>query len=322
MASSTELLVRASELYYQENLSQQEVAELLGVSRPAVSRLLNEARAEGIVEITVHSPILKNAELSNAVRRTFGLKDAIVVRGDYPYERAIERCCQATVDYAKTILTNGMVIGTSWGIVPRDLCRIFRDRRDEFELSNIDVIQMVGCLGAGNPEVDGVEIDLRLAKSFGGMYYNIYAPIYVSTQGLYESMMDEQQIKATLRRANFIDVAFMGIGSLDDTTSLQRAGYLDDVSRNALISNGAVGHLLARPYDAEGNEIAMEGRHVIGAPLESLQHARWSIGISAASFKATAVYSAVKGGHLNVLVVDETLAHALLALADADSQQN
>lgn len=318
MASNTDLLIRASELYYEEDLSQQEVAKILGISRPAVSRLLNEAREEGIVEITVHSPIRKNAELSRQIRETLGLHDAIVVKGEYSYERAIQRCCEAAVDYAKTILVNGMVIGTAWGIVPRDLCQIFEERRKEFELYNIDVIQMVGCLGAGNPEVDGVEIALRLAKSFGGMYYNIYAPIYVSTQAIYEAMMDEPQIKATLRRANYVDVAFMGVGSFDDSTSLQRAGYLNDNSRNSLISQGAAGHLLARPYNVDGEEMQMENRHVIGAPLESLRHAQWSIGVSAAAFKATAVYSAVKGGYLNVLIVDEALAKALLELADAD----
>ena len=48
-----EQLVQASRLYYELGETQSRVAELLGVTRPQVSRLLKRARAEGIVEIRI-----------------------------------------------------------------------------------------------------------------------------------------------------------------------------------------------------------------------------------------------------------------------------
>jgi deoxyribonucleoside regulator len=320
MNNNIDQLIRVSELYYEEGLSQQEISRIMDVSRPAVSRMLTEARDCGIVEIKVNSPIRKNAELSKRIREVFGLRDVIVVKGSYSYERGLHRCCEAAVDYSSTILTNGMTIGTAWGMVPRYLCELFNERRDDFKYYNIDVVQMVGCLGAGNPEMDGVEIALRLARSLGGMYYNIYAPVYVSSKPLYDSIMEEPLTRATLRRAQQVDVTYMGIGSYDDTTSLQRAGYLNDNSRRELIAAGAAGHMLARPYDKDGNEIQMKGRYVVGAPLETMHKVSLSIGISAAAFKATAVYSAIKGGYINVLIIDEPLASALLELAESGGE--
>ena len=75
------LLVRVAELYYEQGMSQQNIAELLGMSRPTVSRLLEEARACGVVEITVHSPLRKDPVLSARLRRELGLRDAVVLSG-------------------------------------------------------------------------------------------------------------------------------------------------------------------------------------------------------------------------------------------------
>ena len=44
MSSRTDLLVRISELYYQQNLSQQDISKITGISRPTISRLLDEAK--------------------------------------------------------------------------------------------------------------------------------------------------------------------------------------------------------------------------------------------------------------------------------------
>ena len=82
MKERDELLVRVAELYYQQNLSQNEVAKIIGVSRPLVSRLLIEARNTGIVEIKIHTKIKKNGDLSLKLRNTFNLKEAIVVEGN------------------------------------------------------------------------------------------------------------------------------------------------------------------------------------------------------------------------------------------------
>lgn len=97
MQSRQAQLVRASELYYERGLSQQKIADILGVSRPTVSRLLEEARKSGVVEIVVHAPLKQNYELSERLRRELGLKDAVVIQGEASPDRspALRRCAQA-----------------------------------------------------------------------------------------------------------------------------------------------------------------------------------------------------------------------------------
>ena len=269
MAERTDLLVRVAELYYEQGLNQNEVAKLLNTSRPTVSRLLDEAKDAGVVEIVVHSPIRKDPQLSFTLRNT---------------------------------------IGIAWGEATRYLCELMPER----EYYNAHVVQMVGCMGTGNPNVDGIELALKMSKRIGGTYSNIYSPIYVGNEVVHSYLVNEPQIKATLHKANSVDIILSGIGTLDPNTTLQQAGYFTDRDWMDLIGRGAVGHMLARPYDRDGNPVPLENRYPIGAPLSVMRNAQWSVGVSASAFKAEAVMGAIRGGYINVLVADQALAREML----------
>jgi deoxyribonucleoside regulator len=311
MEERTELLVRVAELYYEQGLNQSDISDILGTSRPTVSRLLDEAKEAGVVEIIVHSPIRKDPQLSHELRTALGLREAVVISGSYDYEKGLYRCCEAAIQFFNTIIENNKTIGITWGAAPKFLCDIM----EPHEYYNVNVVQMVGCLGTGDPNMDGLELALRMSKSLGGTYSNIYAPIYVESETVYSYLVAEPQIEATLKKAMHTDIILTGIGSLDESTTLQKAGYLTDRDRADLISKGAVGHLLARPFNQEGVEIPIQGKYTIGAPLEAMRAAEWSIGISSAEFKAAAALAAVRGGYLNTLIVDLKLAREILALA-------
>ena len=124
MDNRIDLLVRIAELYYQQGLSQQEISKMMGISRPTISRLLDEAKETGVVEIIVHSPITKHPQLSYALRTAFGLRDAIVIAGEYDFDKALVRCAKCAVHFLKTVLDNNMSIGISWGRALEALCDV------------------------------------------------------------------------------------------------------------------------------------------------------------------------------------------------------
>ena len=71
------LMHQAAMLYYLEDATQAEIAARLGVSRASVSRLLSEARREGIVRIEVVAPVNRDAEeLERRAANALGL-DAV-----------------------------------------------------------------------------------------------------------------------------------------------------------------------------------------------------------------------------------------------------
>ncbi|MDO4269672.1 MAG: sugar-binding domain-containing protein [Eubacteriales bacterium] len=312
MDNRTELLVHVSELYYQQGLSQQEISKIMDMSRPTISRLLDEAKETGVVEIIVHSPILKHAQLSYALRTEFGLRDAVVLAGDYEYAKSLTRCAEEAAHFLNTVLDNNQSIGISWGRALEALC----DAIKPAEYYNVNVVQMVGCLGTGNPRVDGLELALRISKKLGGTYSNIYAPVYVDSELVYTYLVSEPQIEMTLKKALSVDIVLSGIGSLDDPNgSLYQSGCYTPEDRAELMRRGAVSSLLGRMLDAEGNEVTLDNRYVISAPLEAMRYPSWSIGINASREKAECTLAAVRGLYLNTLIVDEPLAREMLRLA-------
>ena len=72
------LLADVAEMYYLEGKIQSEIAETVGVTRSMISRMLTEARENGIVEIRIHRPLQSEPELANALKERFGLMDALV----------------------------------------------------------------------------------------------------------------------------------------------------------------------------------------------------------------------------------------------------
>ena len=311
MDTRIDLLVRIAELYYQQGLNQQEIGKIMNMSRPTISRMLDEAKSTGVVEIIVHSPVRKHPELSHAIRSAFDLRDAVVIAGKYESDKALRRCAEAAASFLHTVLDHNMTLGISWGLPMQYLCEALKPS----SYYNLHVVQMAGCLGTGNPHFDGLELALEISKRLDGTYSNIYAPVYVDSEIVHSYLIAEPQIESTLKMALSTDVIVTGIGSLRDPWStLQKAGFYDDAMRMELLGRGAVGHLLARMFDQNGQEMDFPGRFAITAPLHAMRSAQWSIGICVSALKAEAVLGALRGKYLNVLIIDEALATRLLEL--------
>ncbi|HEX6130247.1 MAG TPA: sugar-binding domain-containing protein, partial [Actinomycetota bacterium] len=71
--SHFETLVRVGRLYYELGQTQSRIAEIVGVTRPQVSRLLKQARAEGVVEIRIVDRTSESSPAAGALAERFGL---------------------------------------------------------------------------------------------------------------------------------------------------------------------------------------------------------------------------------------------------------
>jgi len=116
-------MIQAAELYYEERLSQAEIAKKLGCSRSTASRLLAEAVETGIVEIKINRPVEKYHSLGHQIKAAFDLKDVIVVSGGESNHRAFRNVGFATAEYLSRILKDNTIIGISWGVTLSYLAR-------------------------------------------------------------------------------------------------------------------------------------------------------------------------------------------------------
>ncbi len=69
------LIVKIAQLYYEQDMTQAQIARELGIYRTTISRLLKRGRDQGIVTIAINYDYNENLWL-----KQFGLKDVVVVQ--------------------------------------------------------------------------------------------------------------------------------------------------------------------------------------------------------------------------------------------------
>jgi DNA-binding transcriptional regulator LsrR (DeoR family) len=109
-------LVKVSRLYYLDGCTQAEIANKLGVSRPVISKLLQKAKDEGIVNIYIKDESVRTVELEQQLEKFFDLKDAIVVPNNGLSSDLAKRTVGlAGSNYISQNMKGVKSIGISWG---------------------------------------------------------------------------------------------------------------------------------------------------------------------------------------------------------------
>lgn len=316
-AQRRELLAEVAILTYEQGLTQQEVADRIGVSRSTVSRLLDEARRKRVVEIYINTPFRRSAELQARLCERFGLKEARVLISDSAtYEGMLKRLGEFSASYVRTLLQDDTVIGVAWGVAPQHLVRGFRPLDRD---TRIVVVKMLGSIGALDQDTIGTNLAHDLAQLVRGRYYDLPAPMLVDNPRLRDALIKERDISQVLALAEQADIAIVGIGStVPGYNTPERAGYLREEDMRQLREADAVGDILSQYFDTHGQVLPIDlNSRVIGLTLDKLREIPFVIGVAGGEVKAAAILGALRGGHVNVLLTDDVAANKVLELDEA-----
>ena len=312
-----ELLAHVASLYYEEDLTQAEIARRIGTSRSTVSRMLQEARDAGIVEIIIHHPWRTVPELERELVRRFHLYQARVLQArGKRYPEVLKGLGVLAARHIDGILTDGMTLGISWGTAVFSTVQALRPKRR----LPIRVVQMIGAVGTSDPLIDGPDLARLLANVYGGEYRYLHAPLIVESPQVREALLQEPHIRETLEMARKADLALVGIGSpRPEVSSLLRAGYLDREALARLREQGVVGDICARHYDIHGRILDIPlNRRIVGIEPEDIHTIGQVIGVAGGEPKAEAILGALRGGCVDVLITDDTAVERVLALEERE----
>lgn len=309
-----ELLARAAQRWYVDGRTQVEIAAEFGFSRPKVQRLLERARASGVVEIHIEPPAGLDLDLERLLRETFSLTDAIVSprRADAESQRA--GVARSAARFLERRLHDESVVAVSHGREIGEVPRFFRPR------SPIDCV-FASAMG-GSPRVDAPtnpnEICRALADRCGGRAESLYAPAYVESLEIRDRLMEQEAVAHAFQAATAADVALVGIGGTDDDCTMVRSGSLSLDEIAELRAQGAVGDVLGNYIDAEGTVIlAPHDSRLIGLSIDDLRRIGSVIAVASGPEKPRAILGALRAGFVDVLIVDEANAREVVDLARA-----
>jgi DNA-binding transcriptional regulator LsrR (DeoR family) len=303
------LLAKVADLYYLRDLTQQEIAGRLGLSRPAVSRLLRRARDLGVVRIEIAAPPGSHHDLERALEERFGLREAVVVTGDADDPEATRRALgRAGARYLERALRGGERVGISWGTTLRAVVDHLRPR----PLRPV-VVPLVGGVGQVAPGIHANDLAAGLAAAFAGQAHLLHAPAIVPGPALRRALLADAGIRRVLAQARQVDVALVGIGALVPSSTLVRSGYFSAADLAQLRRRGAVGDICTRAYTAVGAPVdgALD-RRILAVGLDDLRRIRAVVAVAGGPEKAAAIAGALRGGLVDVLVTDHAAAAAVL----------
>ena len=317
-----DMLAQVAVWYYEDRLDQAEIAARIGKSRSMVSRMLNEVREQGLVEIRVKYPLKRHSGYESLLQEHFGLKSAWVMNrpGTWSAEMHQRMLGRTAAACLQRYIVDGVRIGVAWS---RTLHHLVVEVPEQ-PLRDAVVVQISGSVSSENPVFDGPELVRTLAQKLDAEYRYFPAPLVDREARLKNSLLQEATIADTLRAAENTDVAILGIGNIrSNASSLRNSGLLDDEAFQELLAQDVAGDIIARQFDQQGQLLPVSfNDRVVGLTPERLRSIPTVIAVSTGSEKARAILAGIRGGWFNVLVSDATTVEQVLALAGITNQKN
>jgi DNA-binding transcriptional regulator LsrR (DeoR family) len=304
------LLVKVAKLYYFEGWTQAEIARKQNVSRPVISKMLNTAKKEGIVEIYIKDETLQTVELEQQLEKKYDLKEVIVVStAGYSPEMAKRQLGQSAALYISKNLQNVKSLGISWGTTLLSLIDEYPYERRK----DMRIVPIVGGMGSNYGYLHSNQLALNLAQKMNATCSYLYAPAMVESEDLKERLVNSKDILNVLEEGRNVDMAIVGLGNPFKSSTMEKIGYLEEADLVSLRKAGAVGDISSRFFDAVGKEIDHPlNNQVIGLNMKEIKNIPEVVGIVEGSYKLESLEAALKGGYLNVLIIDDRTAQELM----------
>jgi DNA-binding transcriptional regulator LsrR (DeoR family) len=297
-------------MYYLDGLGQGEIANICGVSRSTVSRLLTTARERGIVRISVDEFDPRDVDLERQLIKHFGLRNAIVVR---EMNGAPVRTRRAVGYFAAPVVAEWIgsqsLVGLAGG---RTLGELVHNTRPRTGAAGPVFVQLMGTFGSSPGRIDASELSRTFARRFQGTFLTLNAPAFAQSQQARDLFLVHDEIRSIWNAFDSLDLALVGVGTLDESVLVER-GVLKAEAFAEVRAAGAVGEICGRFFNDRGQECASELRDcVVSIGLDALRKCQDVVAVVSGSSRAGALRAAIRGEIVKSLVIDQAGARSLL----------
>lgn len=308
-----QMQLQAAWLYYIRDLTQQEIATRLGISRVKVTRLIQQARSSGLVSISINSPTKMYFELQDQLIRKFLLKDAVITVPSDNTENLMPMLANGAANYLATQLKPGMVIGVGVGRTVALIPQFFQPNK-EVDCTFIELSGGPTAFFMTNSQADVI---YAMAEKAGGSAIHLKAPFFVENAEAREILLRNPLIKQNMDMAHQCDMAIFSVGVVDTDSMLVQHGIVSRGEMTALVAKGALGDVLTHLFDKNGVEVCSSlSDRLIGLNIEDLSRIPLRVLVAGGKEKYASILAALTGKWVDVLITDHATAQWLVSHAE------
>ncbi|KAB1455496.1 transcriptional regulator LsrR [Vibrio panuliri] len=306
--SEEELLARIAWFYYNDNLTQAEIGNLLGMPRLKVSRLLEKGRQQGLIHVRIHSRYEGCLDLEQKLKQQFSLNDVRVIPDTDP--------TGVDINHRVSVGAASMVVSK---VKPNDYLAIgfgetimatLKNLGSFLQTNQVPVVSLAGGVGTYMKGISHLDASCDVSL--------VPAPLRVSSKKVADVLYQEASVNDVLMASCSADVAVISLGSIAqvEKATMHQTGYISLGEQKVLQRRGAQGDILGYFFDQNGEVLDGVKLHeeLIAIRPERLRDIPLVIGVAGGTVKAEAILAALKGQYINVLVTNEAAARKILEL--------
>jgi len=308
------LKLKAAYYCYEKGCSQTDVAQMLGISRPTLGKLLTEAKEEGIVRVQVADPLnFKHIlYLEDALKKKFSLQDVRILNTVVAEDDNLTvKLAEVAAEYVDENVYSGIRIASGWGYTLEMMSQFIKPNP---VVKDIEVYTLMGGAGTADSVRQPDIIARQMLNKFSGTGHIINALYVCQSENLCAALKREPAIAEVIEKSREADLTLVGIGEKPsaDRGYIDRYAYGEEAVKQ-LEAAGACGDICAHFFDRNGElcDSPLRGR-IVGIDINDLHAHKKVVGIGGGVRKHEAVLGALRGGYLDVLITDRFTAEAAL----------
>ena len=303
------LLSKIARLYYSERLTQQEIAGRLNISRTKVSRYLDEARKDKIVEIKINLPEEDYSNLEYRIEKSFKIKECIVVATLDNKEEILKMMAGPLNNLFERILAGGSYLGIGWG----SSLKTIADYIYVSGKSDIKVVPIIGGLGKIGTGVHTNSVAKNIADRLGSISYVIHSPAVLDSKEIREIVENDSNTREIIKLSEKIDTALVGLSDIGPDSTLIKTGSFNLEEFKYLDGLGVVGDVNLIFINENGKHVPNRiDERIVRISPDRLKKVKNVIGVAFGRRKLKVILGALRGGLINILFTDEETAENII----------
>lgn len=307
------LAVKAARMYYYHEIKTADIANAMNVSRSTISRLLDFARDQGLVNIKVIDPMEESAHIETIIKEQLKIKNVHVVNVSNVLNETewLERTAEFAAKYLNTKFSSNMILGIAWGTTMSAISRHLLRKIT----SNSKIVQLNG---AGNTQTMGIryasEIIMRFEQNYDARAVLFPVPTFFDYPETKVALWREKCIRTILDIQQNADLLIHSIGAVNAgiPSMVHSGGYLGKKEYKELKEQQIVGDIATVFFRKDGSFLDIPLNKRTSGPDLTLFKEKESICVISGLAKVEGTYSAIKAGLVNNLIIDEPSARELI----------
>lgn len=305
-------------MYYFQNATMDSIARHLDTSRSTISRALTEARESGVVQIRLERGDESTSSLERKVHDNFAVNTHVVASAALSEEQFGAEVCNVAAQLVADWMRPGSVLAVGAGETLQSVVNGFPAR----PCPGSAIVQLHGTIGPLGPTSRGSSQSVltTAAQAFGAEEHPFPVPSFFDFATTRDAMWAERSIQRIRAMQSHADVALFSVGAFrgPDPSWPYTSGVLSDEDLDELRRERVVGDVCTVMLRPDGNYRNVRvNLRTSGATPRSLRNVPRRLLVAFGRTKALPLLAALRSGIATDVVIDDSLAHAVLAAVPA-----